>query len=93
MLNENIKAFRIANALSQVDMAKKLGVSKQCVSNWENDNVVPSIDMLIKISRLFNVSADRLLGLDNNKYLEITGLDDIQLAHIQAIINDIVNRR
>ena len=93
MLNENIKAFRIANALSQVDMAKKLGVSKQCVSNWENDNVVPSIDMLIKISRLFNVSTDRLLGLDNNKYLEITGLDDIQLAHIQAIINDIVIRK
>ena len=90
MLNENIKKFRIANSLSQVELAKKLGVSKQCVSNWENDNVVPSIDMLIKIARLFKVSTDCLLGLDEKKYLEITDLDDVQLAHIQAIINDIV---
>lgn len=90
MLNENIKKFRVAGALSQVELAKKLGVSKQCVSNWENDNVVPSIDMLIKIARLFRVSTDCLLGLDDKKYLEITDLDDVQLAHIQAIINDIV---
>ncbi|MCM1306398.1 MAG: helix-turn-helix domain-containing protein [Bacteroides sp.] len=89
MLNENIKKFRVANALSQVEMAKKLGVSKQCVSNWENDNVVPSVEMLIKIAGLFRVSTDCLLGLDEKKYLEITGLDDNQLAHIQAIINDI----
>ena len=90
MLNENIKKFRIANSLSQVELAKKLGVSKQCVSNWENDNVVPSIDMLMKLAGLFKVSTDCLLGLDGKRYLEITGLDDNQLAHIQAIIDDIV---
>lgn len=64
-------------------------MTKQCVSNWENDNVMPSIDMLVKIANLFKVSTDRILGLDEKKYLEITGLDDNQLAHIQAIINDI----
>lgn len=90
MLSENIKNYRIASSLSQVELAKKLGVSKQCVSNWENDNVVPSIDMLLKIAALFRVSTDCLLGLDEKKYLEITGLNDCQLAHIQAIINDIV---
>lgn len=89
MLSENIKKLRIANGLSQVELAKKIGVTKQCVSNWENDNVMPSIDMLVKIANLFKVSTDRILGLDEKKYLEITGLDDNQLAHIQAIINDI----
>ncbi len=81
--------MRIANGLSQVELAKKLGVTKQCVSNWENDNVMPSIDMLVKIANLFKVSTDHILGIDEKKYLEITGLSDDQLAHIQAIINDI----
>lgn len=89
MLSENIKKLRIANGLSQVELAKKLGVTKQCVSNWENDNVMPSIDMLVKIANLFKVSTDHILGIDEKKYLEITGLSDDQLAHIQAIINDI----
>lgn len=89
MLSEKLKKLRIANGLSQVELAKKIGVTKQCVSNWENDNVMPSIDMLVKIANLFKVSTDRILGLDEKKYLEITGLDDNQLAHIQAIINDI----
>lgn len=79
----------MANGLSQVELAKKLGVTKQCVSNWENDNVMPSIDMLVKIANLFKVSTDHILGIDEKKYLEITGLSDDQLAHIQAIINDI----
>ena len=89
MLSENIKKLRIANGLSQVELAKKLGLTKQCVSNWENDNVMPSIDMLVKIANLFKVSTDHILGIDEKKYLEITGLSDDQLAHIQAIINDI----
>ena len=62
MLNERIKELRISRGMSQVEIAEKLGVSKQSVSNWENDNIQPSIDMLIKISHLFSVSTDYLLG-------------------------------
>ena len=53
MLNERIKQLRIGRGLSQVDLAEKLGVSKQSVSNWENDNIQPSIEMLVKISHFF----------------------------------------
>ncbi|MCM1540219.1 MAG: helix-turn-helix domain-containing protein [Blautia sp.] len=88
-LNENIKQLRLARNLSQVDLAKALGVTKQSVSNWENDNILPSIDMLIRLSGFFSVSTDALLGLDTRKYIEVTGLTDIQLAHITSIINDI----
>ncbi|MBR5866612.1 MAG: helix-turn-helix transcriptional regulator, partial [Spirochaetaceae bacterium] len=76
--------------LSQVDLAEKLGVSKQSVSNWENDNIQPSIDMLLKISRTFNVSTDFLLGEDNHRYIEVTKLTKSQIHHVQQIINDIV---
>ena len=88
-LNENIKKLRLARNLSQVDLAKSLGVTKQSISNWENDNIQPSIDMLIRLSQFFSVSTDYLLGLDHRKYIEISGLTDCQLAHITVIIDDI----
>ena len=75
--------------MSQVELAKKLGVTKQSVSNWENDNIQPSIEMLIKISQTLNVSTDYLLSLDNRQYIEVSGLSKEEIAHIQQIINDL----
>ena len=89
-LNENIRQLRMARNLSQVDLAKALGVTKQSISNWENNNIQPSIDMLIHLAKFFSVSTDYLLGLEKRKYIEISGLTDQQLAHISAIINDIL---
>lgn len=88
-LNENIRQLRIARNLSQVDLAKALGVTKQSISNWENNNIQPSIDMLIRLSQFFSVSTDYLLGLNQRRYIEISGLTDRQSAHISAIIDDI----
>lgn len=88
-LNENIKHLRLARNLSQVDLAQALGVTKQSISNWENNNIQPSIDMLVRLSQFFSVSTDVLLGLEQRQYLEITGLTDFQLAHVAAIIDDI----
>ncbi|MDY3938847.1 MAG: helix-turn-helix transcriptional regulator [Spirochaetia bacterium] len=90
MLNEQIKKLRILNGMSQVDLAARLGISKQSVSNWENDNIQPSIDMLLKLARLFSVSTDYLLGLETRRYLEVSGLSETQLTHLQQIIDDLV---
>lgn len=89
MLNERIKELRILNGMSQVDLAARLGISKQSVSNWENDNIQPSIDMLLKLARLFSVSTDYLLGLEKRRYLEVSGLSEMQLTHLQQVIDDL----
>lgn len=89
MFNKRIKLLREANKLSQVELADKIGVKKQTISNWENDNILPSIDMLIKVCKFFNVSSDYMLGLDSKTYIEITGLSVEVISHIQQIINDI----
>ncbi len=93
MFGEIIKKMRTARGLNQVQLAKKLNVSKQTVSNWENNNILPSIEMLVKISQFFAVSTDYLLELDDRNYIEITGLTDTQLAHVQQIICDIIDRK
>ena len=88
-LNENIKKLRIVRGLNQVEFAKILCVTKQCVSNWENDNVVPSIDMLCKIADLFEVSTDYLLGRSERRVVEVSSLTDEQIAHITSLIYDL----
>ena len=70
-ISENIRQLRIAKGINQVELAKELGVTKQCVSNWENDNILPSIEMLIKIADFFGVSTDFLLGITKEKVIDI----------------------
>lgn len=92
MFGEMLKMMRKSRNLNQVQLAAQLNVTKQTISNWENNNILPSIDMLVKISHYFSVSTDYLLELDNRFYLEVSGLTVEQIAHIQQIINDIRRR-
>lgn len=89
MISEKIRKLRKDFSISQVTLAKELGVTKQCVSNWENDNILPSIEMLIKIAKYFNVSTDYLLDISPDNYVDVTGLNNIQIAHLKLIINDL----
>ena len=93
MLSERIRQLRQDRGLSQVDLARHLNVTKQSVSNWENDNIQPSIEMLQRIADIFSVSTDYLLGRENRRYLEISGLTDEEIAHIQTIVSDITKYR
>ena len=93
MLNIQIKKLRSANGITQVQLAKCLGVTKQCVSNWENDNIQPSVDMLMKIADYFKVSTDYILGLEEKKMLDVSGLTEEQIMHIKCIISDILNAK
>ena len=92
MFGDRVKHLRTSYNLSQVQLAEQLKVSKQTVSNWENNNILPSVEMLINIAEYFSVSTDYLLELDNRNYIEVTGLTNTQLAHIQQIIHDILEK-
>ncbi len=92
MLGEQIKNLRIARNLSQVQLADRLGVTKQSVSNWENNNILPSVDMLKHIAKFFHCSTDYLLEMDGGKiFIETTGLTLEQTAHLQQLAIDLVN--
>ena len=88
-LNENIRKLRLARGLNQVEFAKALAVTKQCVSNWENDNVLPSIEMLVRIADFFSVSTDFLLGREWKCVIDADGLTEEQLSHIRLIVEDL----
>ncbi len=89
MLGQRIAEMRTALGWSQVEMAKRLNVAKQTVSNWENENIQPSIEMLVRLSQLFGVSTDYLLGLDIIPRISIEGLPTSVVAHLAQLIDDL----
>ena len=89
MFGENIKKLRLSLGMNQIEFGNCLNVTKQSVSNWENGNIQPSIDMLIKISKKFSISSDYLLGISEERGLDTKGLTDKQLTYIQLLIDDI----
>ena len=92
MLNEKIKELRKAKRVSQVEMASALGLTKQCVSNWENDNIQPSIEMLVKIADYFGVTTDYLLCRSETDIITVEGLTPVEISHIRDIVADLRNR-
>lgn len=92
MLNEKIKELRKAKKVSQVEMASALGLTKQCVSNWENDNIQPSIEMLVKIADYFGVTTDYLLCRSETDIINVEGLTPVEISHIRDIVADLRNR-
>ena len=88
MLGQRINELRLATGWSQVQLAEKLSISKQTVSNWENENIQPSIEMLVRVAKLFHVTTDYLLGLDNSRTINVDGLPQPFVAHLTQIIDD-----
>jgi len=89
ILSEKIKSLRLSCNYSQVDVAEKLSVTKQTISNWENNNIQPSVDMLVKIADLFGVTTDYLLSRESIARIDVNGLTDVEIQHINNIINDL----
>ena len=75
--------------VNQVEFAKKMNVTKQCVSNWENDNVLPSIEMLVKMAEFFSVSTDYLLGRTAEDSIDTEGLTEEQSSHVRMLVADL----
>lgn len=64
-LGKKIMTMRNEKNLSQKQLAEKLNVTRQTISNWENGKFYPDIDSLVNLSKFFNVSLDVLLSYDD----------------------------
>lgn len=89
MLSEQIRNLREARHMTQVELARALSVSKQAVSNWENNNIQPSVEMVETLADYFGVTVDYLLGRNGHRYIMADGLTNEQIQHITALIQDI----
>lgn len=66
MLSDNIRDYRKKSNMSQDELAEKLGVSRQSISLWETGQTQPTIDNIIALAKIFNISSDMLLGTSDS---------------------------
>jgi transcriptional regulator with XRE-family HTH domain len=72
-IGTHVRAKRNALGLSQVDLARELGITHQHVSRIELGDVAPSLEMLLKLSRKLGVSTDYLLTGQQTTPLDAAG--------------------
>lgn len=83
---ETLKRLRTKKGLTQTQLANKLWLNKSIISAYENEQRMPSLEVLIKLSREFNVSMEYLLGIEKNKTIDVSDLTDEQISAVNAVI-------
>ena len=85
--SEKLRTLREARGLTQLQVANRIGVSKAMISAYETATKAPSIEVLIRLSRLFGVSVDYLVCVDAPKYINVSELDDESAALIATLVS------
>ena len=72
-----LKMLRNETGMSQMAVAEKLGITQQAYANYERGARQPDLNMLLKISELFNVSVDYIIGKNDSANIsnELQGID------------------
>ena len=84
---EKLKELRLKAGLTQKQLADKLWLSKATVSYYEQSLRYPSPEMLIKLSGVFHVSTDYLLGIEDKKQtLDVTDLADEDIQFLKNAV-------
>lgn len=85
-ISSQIKKYRLESSLSQEELADKIFVTRQTISNWENGKNYPDINSIVLLSTLFGISLDILVKGDLEEMKEHIRNEDIQRFHKDGII-------
>ena len=86
-LYKQIKRYRTDMNLSQEELAEKIYVTRQTISNWENDKSYPDIHSLLLLSSTFHISLDQLIKGDITTMKEEISKEAIQKFYSTFNIN------
>ena len=86
-LGKQIKNCRQEANLSQEELAERVYVSRQTISNWENDKSYPDVNSLVLLSEVFHISLDKLIKGDIDRMREEIKKEEVtKLNHYGTIL-------
>lgn len=88
-LGENIYTLRTKMNMSQTDLANEVDVSRQSISKWETGSAIPDLDKLIRLSKIFGVTLDELVGNETEAVDKTNEPVLMTQEQVDMIINDI----
>ena len=77
-LGKQIKKHRQEIQLSQEELANRIYVSRQTISNWENDKSYPDVNSLVLLSEIFHISLDNLIKGDIEAMKNVIQKEEIE---------------
>ena len=77
-LGKQIKKHRVTAQLSQEELAERIYVSRQTISNWENDKSYPDVNSLVLLSETFQVSLDKLIKGDIDIMKDVIQREEVE---------------
>lgn len=86
-MGEKLRSLRTEMKLTQKQVADRIGLAISAVSSYESGTRYPSYETLVKLSRMFHVSTDYLLGLTEKRSIDVTGLDDAEVELISQLVD------
>lgn len=84
-MGTKLRTLRTENNLTQKQVADRIGLAISAVSSYGSGTRYPSYEALIKLSRIFHVSTDYLLGLTEKRSIDVTGLDDSEVELLSQL--------
>lgn len=85
MTAERIKALREARGWTQAELARRMNITLNGVNSWEQGLSMPSPACLVDLSKVFSVSTDYLLGVERLETVNVTGLDEKDVAMLAQL--------
>ena len=61
IISKYLQFLRKSHNYTQDDLAQKLDISRQAVSKWETGTAIPDLEVLLKISKLYNITINEIL--------------------------------
>lgn len=92
MIAEKVKKLREQKGLSQVELARLLGITRSSVNAWEMGISVPSTQYIVDLAGVFDISTDYLLGVDSSSTISVAGLTDSDILLVHSIIEHLKNK-
>ena len=85
MTAERIKVLREARGWTQAELARRMNITRNGVNSWEQGLSMPSPACLVDLSKVFSVSTDYLLGVERLETVNVTGLDEKDVAMLAQL--------
>ena len=86
---EKLRELRTSFGMTQAELASRLRVTKSVVSYYELHERTPSPEVLIKLADIFHVSTDYLLGVEQRKMIDVSGLSEADIKLILMTVESL----
>lgn len=92
MIAEKIKTLREARGWTQAELARKLSLTRNGVNSWEQGLSTPSPACLVELAKTFSVSTDYLLGIERLESVNVSGLNERDVAVLAELADRLRDR-